>query len=121
MAFALLAEGIGIGVKTPEGPHQFSRALPALVLEPRAQRGGVGRFLGAETSVTAAVKRRTDRATAGLRYRPQAHGSLRDRHADRPAELAFHANAVLGDVGFSPPQQGADQFDELIFVDRTAP
>src|SRR5208282_561180 len=93
MRFALFPESFGVSIEGTEGAHKFrlgnAQGGPA-----RAHRGGIGRFLGPEAPVAAAVVGRAKRAAPGQRNGAQTRRAVRYHDADGSAPLAFHAHAM---------------------------
>ncbi len=84
------------------------------------QRAGVGRFHGAKAAVAAPAIRWTEGAAAGLRYRPQAGDTVCYHDARRAPLLAFHTDAIGGNIGPPAVQIGANHFEQVLLIDGTA-
>src|SRR5581483_4725088 len=92
VTLALLAERLGRGVEGLQAAADVARACAQRL--PFAHQGGrVGGLHRTKTAVAAAPVGGTNRATAGMRHRPEAGRALH-RHADRAASFAFDTDAV---------------------------
>src|SRR6185437_8814029 len=119
MPLALLAEGLGPVVDAAEAPQRLLRhhALPD---EPIGERSRVGALARTEAAVATAIVARTEGAAAGVRHRAEARLAAGHGHADVPAALAFHADALVADARPPAREHRGDQLEELILGDGAA-
>src|SRR5262249_31090537 len=119
MRFTLPSKRFGVSIETAEGPHQVwfsdTEANPTGGERPRVRR-----LHRAEAPVATPVISGAEGTATGVGHGPQAGRAARHHHTHRPMPLALDADAVCGSVRFAPIQEGAQHFDELIFVDRAA-
>src|SRR5271167_3777273 len=119
MQFALSTERLGVGVEAAKRAHEFTVADTHL-LPPLAECRSVWSFLRPKASEAGARVGRTQRSTARLSNRSQARHTLRDHHAYRSSLLAFDANRVWRRIGLASVQVCAEDFHQLVLVDRAA-
>src|SRR6266699_975987 len=119
MRFTLLAEFAGIGVETPEHPQNIL-VIHAKLTHLCAQRGGIGRFFRAIAAIAATRIGWADGAAPGVGDRTKAWDAPRDHHTDGAAQLALYTDAVRRRVRLALVQVGADDLEQLAFVNGAA-
>src|SRR5271157_2696275 len=116
MSFTLLAECLGVGVKTTECSHDLllfcAKLAPAC-----AQRDRIGCLFWTEAPVATACIRRTNGAASRVGYWTKARCTLCDHYTDRSPQFALYADTVWRSVRFAPVQVGANYFHKLVFID----
>src|SRR5579884_1999729 len=117
---AFLLERGSRGIERPETPRQLRLAAAELSLKPGSEGLGIGRLLGAEAGVAATVVARTEGSASGMCDRTHARCSLGDENANLARQLALYTDAVSRDNGPAAGQIGAQHFQQLQLVRRTA-
>src|SRR5512135_1848879 len=108
MSITLLPEGNRIGIESPEREHDVMVALAEL-FEMSAKRRRIRILHRSVAAVAAAVIRRAERTAPRLRDRSETGELLCHHDTDCPPELAFHADAVGGNVRLPAVQERADR------------
>src|SRR5216683_3802941 len=119
MRFTLLAECAGIGIEAAEYPQNVL-ILHAKLSQLCAQRGGIGRFFRAIAAITATIVGWADGAAPGVRDGAQTWDTSCNHHTNGATQLALYTDAVRRCVRLALVQVGADDLQQLMFVNGAA-